>query len=71
MITEQRAIDLQKISDLKEIVGSTSRVSKWRVDGELFTYSKGDSVLRAGREYWELDQATKAAAKKKLYQLFK
>lgn len=72
-VTEQRAIDIQKQSDLKETVESTTTVAVWKIDGEEFVYRKGDDFLKSRTglnspwEIWPLDGATKSHAKKRIF----
>ena len=70
-ITSQYARDVHKISDLKEVAGSTPDRAVWIVDGWRYAYTKGSSVVRAsaGSIAWELtlDTPTKAAAKRAIF----
>lgn len=76
-VTSQRALDIQKVSDLKESIESAVVRTVWKVDGEEFVYCKGDDYLksRAGLsadwEVWPLDRADKKAAKAKVFKLIK
>lgn len=71
LVTEQRAIEVRKVSDLREAVGTTSNITRWFIDGEEFKYYKGDTVLRGAKEFWELDGPTKTDAKRKLLELIR
>ncbi|WP_144136145.1 hypothetical protein [Shewanella algae] len=71
----QRAIDIQKVSDLKESSESDNERTVWFVDGEEFVYKKGADYLlsRAGInstwEIWPLGKSDKRAAKSKVFKL--
>lgn len=70
-VISQYARDVLKITDLKEVTGSTPDRSIWIVDGWRYVYSKGSSIVRAsaGSIAWELtlDSPTKAAAKRAVF----
>lgn len=74
-VTSQRAIEVLKVSDLKESVESTKERSVWIIDGEEFVYVKGDDFLRsraglaADWQIWPLDAADKKSAKKKVFKI--
>lgn len=76
-VTSQRAIDIQKISDLKECIESSSERTVWMIDGEEFVYCKGDEFLksRAGLsadwQIWPLEDIGKRAAKAKVFNIIK
>lgn len=76
-VINQNAIDIIKISDLKEAVGTIGDKTVWIIDGEEFSYTKGDNVIKGKTsqngdiEYWPIDQANKTAAKRKLFDIIK
>ena len=76
-VVSQNALDVQRVSDLKEVVGSSRDLSIWILDGEEFKYVKGDSCVRSRTslsspwEIWPLEKADKASAKKKVFNLVK
>lgn len=71
----QRAIDINKISDLKAV--KNGGVFEWLIDGEEFVYRSGDDFLKsrtglgAPWEIWPLSGTTKTAANKKVFELIK
>ena len=75
IVIEQRAIDIQKITDLKETVRSNSSMAVWIIDGEQFIHKKGDMHIKsqtsAGSpwEIWPLTGNTKTKAKAKVFSL--
>lgn len=76
-VTSQRAIDIQKVSDLKECVESAKERTVWMIDGEEFVHCKGDDFLksRAGLaadwQIWPLEGTDKKAAKAKVFKVIK
>ncbi len=74
-VTSQRAINIQKVSDLKESVESSGDKTIWLIDNEEFTYQKGDGFIKSRtgigspREIWPLDGNTRKSAKAKIFEL--
>lgn len=67
----QKAIEISKLSDLKETIHSKGKLSVWIVDGQRFEWEKGTHTVRLkssiGDELWTLPEATKTAAKKLVF----
>ena len=76
-VTSQRAIDIQKVSDLKECVESAPGRTVWMIDGEEFVYCqdadflKSRAGLAADWQIWPLDGTGKKAAKAKVFKVIK
>lgn len=67
----QKAIEISKLSDLKETIHSKGELSVWVVDGQRFEWKKGSDTIRLkssiGDELWTLPEPTKTAAKKLVF----
>lgn len=72
IIASQARSDVLKVSDLIEVAGSTSQLARWRVEGVDYSYPKGARYLEVSRglsrERLHLDQPTKVAAKRAVFQ---